>query len=230
MKRNHLKYIAVAAMLLDHISAFFIPITSPAGCVMRIIGRLTVPIMCYFLAEGFRHTTSHKKYGIRLFIFAAISQFPYAFVQGIPILTPMFNMIFTLFLCFLILLCYKKIENELLKITLIFALVLLSFFSDWGLIAPLWVLSFYIVNDDKKYRLFIFTAISTLHLLICTASAITNGDPWYAQMWQAGVFLFIPLMLLYNGKNGCKTLFSKWFFYMFYPAHLIAIGLIKKII
>ena len=230
MNRNHLKYIAVAAMLIDHISAFFIPITSPAGCVMRIIGRLTAPIMCFFLAEGFRHTTSLKKYGIRLFIFAAISQLPYAFVQEIPILTPMFNMIFTLFLSFLILLCHEKIKNELLKITLIFALVLVSFFSDWGLIAPLWVLAFYIVNDDKKYRLFIFTAISILHLLICTASAITNGEPWYAQIWQAGVFLFIPLMLLYNGKNGSKNLFSKWFFYIFYPAHLIAIGLIKKII
>ena len=230
MNRNHLKYIAITAMLLDHISAFFIPAMSPAGCVMRIIGRLTAPIMCYFIAEGFRHTTSREKYGIRLFIFAVISQFSYVYVQEITILTPMFNMIFTLFLCFLILLCYEKIENEPLKIALILSLVLLSFFSDWGLIAPLWVLSFYIVNDDKKYKLFIFTAISMLHLLICTASAITDGDPWYAQMWQAGAFLFIPLMLLYNGKNGSKNLFSKWFFYIFYPAHLMVIGLIKKVI
>lgn len=33
-------------------------------------------------------------------------------------------------------------------------------------------------------------------------------------------FLVIPFMFLYNGKEGRKSSFSKWFFYAFYPIHL----------
>lgn len=230
MNRNHLKYIAAASMLIDHIGAFFIPVTTPAGCLMRIVGRLTAPIMCYFLAEGFRHTSSHKKYGTRLFIFAAISQFAYAFAHGNTLITPSFNMVFTLFLCFIIMMCYEKIENDLLKITLIFSLIILSVFSDWGIIAPLWVLSFYVIHDDIKYKILMFSAVSLMHIIISTVSAVTSGDVWYTQMWQLGVFLFIPILFLYNGKNGSKTAFSKWFFYIFYPLHLLIIGLVNIII
>lgn len=230
MNRNQLKYIAAAAMLIDHISAFFIPITTPLGCVMRIIGRLTAPIMCFFLAEGFRYTTSHKKYGIRLFIFAVISQFAYSFAQGISILTPDFNMIFTLFLCFLILLTYEKIRNVILKTTVIFLLIAVSFFSDWGIIAPMWVLSFYILHNDTNYKILSFSLISLLHIVINSFPAISGGYNWYGQLWQLGVFMFIPLLLLYNGKSGKKNIFSKWFFYVFYPLHLIVIGQINNII
>lgn len=229
MNRNHLKFIAAAAMLIDHVGAFFIPVTTPLGCVMRIIGRLTAPIMCFFLAEGFRYTSSHKKYGTRLFIFAVISQFAYAFAHGNTILTPSFNMIFTLFLCFLILLAYEKISNNILKIIVISILVAVSIYSDWGIIAPMWVLSFYILHDDTNYKILTFSLVSLMHIIISTVSAITNGYNWYFQLWQLGVFLFIPLLLLYNGKNGNKNMFSKWFFYIFYPLHLLVIGHIYNI-
>ena len=70
MNRNFLKYIAVAAMLCDHIALVFVGMNNPVGVAMRVFGRLTAPLMCYFLVEGFVHTRSKKKYGIRLFIFA----------------------------------------------------------------------------------------------------------------------------------------------------------------
>lgn len=229
MNRNQLKYIAVAAMLIDHISAFFIPITTPLGCVMRIIGRLTAPIMCLFLAEGFRHTSSKSKYGIRLFIFAVISQFAYAFAHGITLLTPNFNMIFTLFLSFLILLAYEIISSNILKTIIIFILIVVSICSDWGIIAPLWVLSFYILHNDTNYKILSFSLISLLHIVINSFPAISGGYNWYGQLWQLGVFMFIPLLLLYNGKNGSKNIFSKWFFYIFYPLHLLVIGQINNI-
>ena len=46
---------------------------------MHIIGRLTCPIMCYFIAEGYYHTRNINKYTFRLFIFAVISHFAYLF-------------------------------------------------------------------------------------------------------------------------------------------------------
>lgn len=227
LSRNALKYIAAAAMLVDHIGMFFVPVSTPIGCIMRIIGRLTAPIMCMFLAEGYIHTSSKKKYGLRLLIFAVISQFAYAYSHNITLLTPDFNMIFTLFLCFIILLCYDKISNEILKFVAIVACVAVSYFCDWGVIAPMWVLGFYLYRDDKKKQTLAFSAVSVIHVLMCVIFDVTNGYNWYGLLWQLGVFLFIPLLWLYSGENGRKTKFSKWFFYVFYPLHLLVLGLIR---
>ena len=41
-----------------------------------------------------------------------------------------------------------------------------------------------------------------------------------------GLFAVIPLLLLYNGKRGAKHAFHKWFFYAFYPLHMLALILI----
>lgn len=73
----HLKIIAIFAMLIDHIAWAFVPLESALGQIMHIIGRLTAPIMCFFIAEGFYHTKNIKKYALRLGIFALISHIPY---------------------------------------------------------------------------------------------------------------------------------------------------------
>lgn len=223
MNRNTLKYLAVIAMTVDHISGFFLTIESPLGLTLRIIGRLTAPIMCYFIAEGFYYTSSKKKYGTRLFIFAVISQFAYSFAHGLENFN--FNMIFTLFLGFLILLTYEKVDNKFIKTVTILLLIFISYFCDWRLIAPMWILSFYVLRHDEKASVLSFILISAMHIILCTVTAISYGYNWYYQMWQAGVLLFIPMMLLYNGKNGHSSFFSKWFFYAYYPLHLIVIGI-----
>lgn len=81
LTRNQLKYIAITATVFDHIGMLFIPVTNPVGCIPRIIGRLTAPIMCFFIAEGYFYTGSKKRYGARLFIFACVSQFAYSFAH-----------------------------------------------------------------------------------------------------------------------------------------------------
>ena len=50
----------------------------------------------------------------------------------------------------------------------------------------------------------------------------------YSQVWQIGVILFVPIIYLYNGKPGNKSTFNKWFFYLFYPLHLVVIGIIRS--
>lgn len=225
MNRNQLKFIAITAMLLDHISAFFIPITTPIGLIMRFIGRITAPVMCCFVAEGFRYTSSHKKYGTRLFIFAVISQFAFGFAHNT---WNRFNMIFTLFLSFLILWIYENCKSEFVKITAILILISATYFCDWGIIAPMWTLSFHILRKNKTEKILGFTLISLIHILTSTANGILTGGEWYSQLWQAGVFMFIPLFLMYNGEGGAKNFFSKWFFYIIYPLHLLIIGFVLK--
>lgn len=229
LNRNQLKYIAIAAMLIDHIGMFFIPASTPVGCIMRVIGRLTAPIMCMFLAEGYYYTSSKTKYGARLFVFAVLSQFAYAYAHGNSLLTPDFNMIFTLFLCFLILLANEKIESSALKAAAIISLTAISYFCDWGIFAPLWVLNFYIFRENKERKTLFFSIIAGMVVITSVVFCVLNGYHWYGELWQLGLYLFIPVVFLYNGKSGSKNSFSKWFFYLFYPLHLILLRVICEI-
>ena len=77
LSSNAIKLIAIAAMTVDHIAwavfpgypKEFLPL------LMHIIGRITCPIMCYCIAEGYHYTRNIRKYTARLFIFALISHF-----------------------------------------------------------------------------------------------------------------------------------------------------------
>lgn len=224
LHQNTLKYIAALAMLIDHIGMFLIPITMPLGMLCRVLGRLTAPIMCLFLAEGFVYTSSKEKYAFRLFIFAFISQIAYSFAHYRNLLVLDFNMIYTLFLSFLMLMLIENEKRALLKWLMVIFLFVLSFFGDWGGIAPLWVLLFYRFRESVNKRAFAFSAVAILMVLISMISCVMRGANWYGELWQTGLFLFLPFLYLYNGKKGKVSPFHKWFFYIFYPLHLIVLG------
>ena len=46
---------------------------------------------------------------------------------------------------------------------------------------------------------------------------------------QMAVVLSLPLLYIYNGERG-KHKNIKWFFYLYYPGHLIAVGIMRIII
>ena len=73
LNKSILQLIAVLAMVIDH-TALFAPVPS-LYYIMHFIGRATIIIMCYFVAEGYHKTQNIGKYIIRLAIFAAISSF-----------------------------------------------------------------------------------------------------------------------------------------------------------
>lgn len=136
LNRDVIKYIAMTAMLLNHIANIFW-CRAPSGTVLVDIGYFTAITMCYFLVEGFRYTHSRKQYALRLFGFGVVSQVPFsmAFAQNGILEFQDFNMMFTLFLCFCILLCIETIRNRFLRGVLIVLLILGSLFCDWALLA-----------------------------------------------------------------------------------------------
>ena len=219
LNRNQLKYIAIIAMVLDHIAFLFIPQTTDLYCIFRIIGKLTAPIMCYFLAEGFNYTSSKFKYGTRLLFFGIISQFAFSLTFYNRLFVFKLNMIFTLFLGFLVLLCYDKISNKLIRWISIICLVYFSNFCDWGIFAPLWALCFYIFKEKKVTQIVIYYLVTTL--LIVVKCILISRYSWTNILIQLGLFLFIPMLFIYNGEKGKTSKFNKWFFYIFYPLHLI---------
>lgn len=78
LNANTLKFIAVLAMVLDHAATVFLADTAPAALFFHAVGQIAAPIMCFFVAEGYAHTSNLKKYLLRLFIAAVISHVPYA--------------------------------------------------------------------------------------------------------------------------------------------------------
>lgn len=226
LNRNHLKYIAVVAMLIDHFAHFFLDDIwgTPLYVACRFIGRLTAPIMCYFLTEGFIHTSSRKKYFFRLLIFALISQFAFSFVNNESILDFHFSMIYTLLCCFSMLWSLEYFKNIFLKILSVILFSGIAYIGDWGSMAPIWVLGFYLFRKNNFLRLLPYTLLSGYRNLVLLHTYW--GRSIVPALMMSGLLLFIPVILLYNGQPGKKSPFNKWFFYIVYPAHLFLFGLI----
>ena len=79
-----LKVIAILAMTVDHIGAFLFPDI----LWLRYIGRLTFPIMGFFVYEGWRHTRNIRRYGLRLLLFAAVSEIPFNLIHAGGLIAP----------------------------------------------------------------------------------------------------------------------------------------------
>ena len=77
LNRTQLKFIAICGMVCDHAAWGFVEFMTPLGQIMHIIGRLTLPIMCFFIAEGFRHTSNIKGYIKRMTFFSVVAMIPF---------------------------------------------------------------------------------------------------------------------------------------------------------
>ena len=239
LNRDVIKYIAMFTMLLNHIANIFLTPGTAAHVLLVDIGYFTAPVMCFFLVEGYHYTHSKKRYALRLFLFAVLSEFPFCLafsetyngVEGISFCG--FNMIFTLFLCFCILLVREYVMDVGMKMLLIAGLVILSMFSDWALLAPVFTLLFAWAGKDweKVKRAFV---IGTVLFAFSGFTPGAGGTETWISLGEAllsagGVALAgIVIVCFYNGKRMDRgRQFSKWFFYLFYPGHLLVLGLIR---
>lgn len=233
---NVIKYIAIFAMLIDHIAWCFVETNSVLGIIMHLIGRMTAPIMTYFIVEGYHYTRNVNKYLIRLAIFATVSWIPFlfmeygtflpfTFVDGNLYFNPAQGVIYTFFLT---LLALKTVHSQSLpkpaKVVLVIGLCMLSSIGDWFFFPIIWALLLdkYRGNFKKQAAAF---AISSLVLMTLMIMFLTDGfgNNWF----QYGVLLALIPLYFYNGEKGRGGRFNKWFFYVFYPAHLLILGILK---
>lgn len=204
-----LKILAIITMVIDHMGA----VLFPEQLILRYIGRLSFPIFCFLLVEGFSHTRNVYKYVMRLGVFALVSEIPYdlAFTNEFPNWNKQ-NVFFTLCLgvATLYLIKYTK-SNWERTIYIIFALFFAEMLkSDYGAFGILLILWFYMLYDDKVWKL-------------------AGGAIWSFYngigIQSYGALAMIPISF-YNGKRGIQL---KYIFYLFYPVHLLLLYQLRKI-
>ena len=235
LNRDVIKYIAMTAMLLNHIANIFLVPGTLWYEVLVDIGYFTAITMCYFLVEGFRYTHSRKQYALRLFGFGVVSQVPFsmAFAQNGILEFQDFNMMFTLFLCFCILLCIETIRNRFLRGVLIVLLIFGSLFCDWALLAPVFTLLFRWSGQDQKRLRFSFALSAALFGWLNYTSSVWLYPTAQCLLMACGSMVGIAasgfvILYLYNGQRAARgKKFSHWFFYLFYPVHLLVLGVIR---
>lgn len=210
-----LKIIALLTMIIDHYGAIF----HDGVEIYRILGRLAFPIYCFLLVEGYFHTSNVKKYGLRLFIFAVISELPFdlAFYNKLEFKHQ--NIFFTLLIGLITMYLldnrgkYKLNKQMILLFGLFLSLVLSVDYSFIGLI---YILSFYYTKDySNTERLYIVGII-----LLVTNFLFSSFTQQFA------LFSLFPIYF-YNGEPGPKNKFIQMLFYTAYPLHLIIFYIIN---
>lgn len=213
-----LKLIAILSMFFDHVGDLFFP----AAHWMRAVGRISMPIFAFCIAEGYIHTHDRKRYLCRLGIFALISELPFdlAFSGGFELSHQ--NIMLTFFLAVLALMLYDRICGETpsnrrigLGLAAVLAVSILATVlgADYTLFGIIGVFLFYVPRRQPCWK----RQLGGMAFL-----GLTRTVGYYAATGLA----LIPL-LMYSGKKG-KGL--RWLFYAFYPGHLLVLWALKQIL
>lgn len=231
LSANIVKWIAYLAMLLDHIAYVFVPASHPLYLVFRVLGRIAAPTMCFFIAEGYAHTSNLKKYMGRLALMAVISHLPYALCfrySNIWQVWRVTSVIWSLLMGLVALTIVDRFSwkgHPVLTLGVRTAAVgiccMLAYSADWNYIAVLWVVAFGLLKGSKGKQVLAFAFGAVLYLVQTYGNGLLMRE-----FYPLGVVLFLPLFFLYNGKLGKKSAVLKWAGYWFYPVHLMAIYLV----
>lgn len=207
MNNFTLKMIAIITMVIDHIGYVFLPVNTAYYDIARAIGRISFPIFCFLIIEGFFHTRSHVNYLIRLILFALLSEIPFdlAFHKTLFYWDSQ-NVFITLSLGLVAIFCMEEMNNRRIYIVPLVLVLAFAIFShcDYGIGGVLLICMFYVTRHNPGIRIFLTGLILYL---------------FYNPTELYGMIALIPIMC-YNGKRGPR---AKMVFYWFYPLHLLAL-------
>lgn len=226
---NQLKMIAIIVMLYDHLVAVFAPRDYMLiWSIFRIPGGIVAPIMCFLISVGYHYTSDVRKYIFRLVIFAGISHLPYNLTFGFTFFQAT-SVFWALALGLIALACTKNPKIQMpFKIAIIGTCCVFARIANWHYLAVLWIVNFGLFHKNIKMQLIGFIILGLgLNVL---PTLLSTGILGFNRLDRFGFLLACPFLLLYNGQRGKKIKSLDNFFYIFYPAHLIAIYLIKLII
>lgn len=225
---------AMGFMLCDHLWATVVPGNEWLTCV----GRLAFPIFAFLIVEGYFHTRDLKKYVLRLLVFALVSEIPFNLVVGGGVLYPFHQNVLWTFLMSLGLIRWNesvKQRSHAVRVTVAVASVLagcvagLITFTDYLHGGILTVLAFYFFRERNwvnRVLQLTWLAIINLEILGGLSYEITLfGAEFFFPRQGFALLALIPIWL-YRGNPGLRSPVLKWTNYLFYPVHLLILGLL----
>jgi len=232
-----LKWIAIILMTINHFST--LPIFSgEIGEILNygqmFITRISYPIFAFLIAEGMVHTKHRQKYLLRLLIFAIISQPIYGWALMNNPMAFSLNVFFDLLSGAVAIEVYDQFfkKSKITFFVLIIAICALSvtFAFGYNILAVLLTLIFYVFRE-KKLLLSIAVLVGNPLLVFAMYYLGYGMEFGYFSVGMISEFFIVaclPLVLLYNGEKGKQL--PKWFFYGYYPVHLLIIALLKTFV
>jgi len=251
ISQETLKLIACVTMLIDHIAATLVavlyvryPVDGPAfvwlqGLYdgMRIIGRIAFPIYCFLLVEGAHRTRDPKKYVLRLFVGMLLSEIPfdlafsptwleYQWQLTTPLLgfNPEFNSVMmTLLLGFGMIEAMKRLKG-FWKAVMILPFYILAelLHTDYGGMGILLIAVFALTRGVKYEKLLCFLACA-----VVLNSGYTQQIFGIRICTELFALLALIPIFLYDGRKLTHNKAVQWGFYLFYPAHILILALLK---
>ena len=239
MTWNVLKWVAIAAMLIDHTAAVLGGWLPPlCSGLMRDVGRMAFPIFAYGIAQGCVYTHSARRYLGRLLLFAVLSEIPYRLaLRAGSLAFGLFNVFFTLLAgaacCQIVKFCRSKGRRwAWAAVAPVAAIVLLCEImgTDYGGFGVLCILLPYLFWESKPARLIALGSVVAFLYVVVSHFQGFSYPLWWMEnpsalgsMLQQTLFALagVGLIALYNGQPGSRR--GKWAFYIFYPAHLLAL-------
>lgn len=235
MNGNTLKIFACICMLFDHIGA----ILFPEIMFLRAIGRLSLPIFAFFIAEGCKYTHDKAHYLIFMALMGvAMMIVEFAFTgQYVGNIFVLFSLSIILIYTFqklkaVIFSSEFKLNQQIFWLIAFGTSVAFCWVSceilavDYGFCGVMLAFFVNIPNlrgmvGGKAERL-----DNLISRLVCLGIALVVLAIDLGGLQYLSLLALIPLAT-YNGQRGKRPL--KYFFYIFYPAHIVVLTAISMI-
>lgn len=223
LSANALKWMALITMIIDHVGAGilergFVQTSSAAysaDVILRAIGRLSFPLYCFLLVEGYEHTRSKPKYMLAMMVAGLISEVPFDYCFFGRINLQYQNVFFTLLLGLMGMHLCRWLEEYEIPFVLGFEVMV---FTIIGAMAE-------VLHTDYSWRGIILIAVlyltRNMGILKCILGVIAIAYEYPA------VYAFIPIYL-YNGIR--RNDINKYIFYAIYPIHLTIIYFLDRLL
>ena len=223
-----LKLIACITMFLDHFGDAIVPrLNFPfiyeLYYILRTIGRISFPLYCFLLVEGMTHTRNPYKYILRLAVGILLAELPFDYLFDGHFTWEYQNVLVTLTLGAIMLLCMQKVDEKWAKALLVIPFAFMADickcdYGGWGI----GTIAVFALIDRVGLQ-----AIGVLLLNWAMNSKLLPGIGIPVQLFA--VLAMIPIAC-YSGVKLTRSKFVQWAFYLFYPLHLVVLWIFVKIL